>query len=553
MLNTPIAPWRWIAAALIWIVTACGAAAQDGTGFFEIETLNEGLGDPPDGLDRATPQSSMEALLDLVEAGEREAAAHLLDLSDIPPQEQPRRGPRLAADLVQVLDRKAVINWSELLERPDSLEARGSSDNPVAGQPQRSILIDLVDLPGRPVAIRLNRLKPANGDPVWVFSRQTVANIPEMHALYGPSWLEEELPDSWRTEVAWGLMWWELVGLPIMFALAGLAGWLTGRAQAAVAHLVRSRSLTDILRATRMPIILAVMTGAVMLITDAIFVFSGRIDTVLTPLIAVGFTAAAVIFVLNGVDAVLNRIVPFDDDQLFDASMENRRNLATRLAAGRRILIVLITLIGGGIVLAEANLTGALGISFLASAGALTLLLGFAARHILGNILSSLQIAMNRSAKIGDTVLFRDYWCNVERINFTYVQLRSWTGARIVVPVSEFVTEPFENWTMREPSIIRKVELRLAHDADVTALRDAFYEFVDSGEIEGLGDRDSHMVLTTGHDVFGKTVTFCTACADANGSWTASCSMREKLLERMAELEHRGQTMFPQANPAESA
>ncbi|EYD72380.1 mechanosensitive ion channel family protein [Limimaricola hongkongensis] len=553
MLNTPIAPWRLIAVALIWLVTACGAAAQDGSGYFEIETLNEGLGAPPDGLDRATPQSSMEALLDLMAAGERAAAAHLLDLSDIPPEEQEKRGPRLAADLVQVLDRKAVINWSELLERPDSLEARGSSDNPVAGQAQRSILIDLVDLPGRPVAIRLNRLKPADGDPVWVFSRQTVANIPEMHALYGPSWLEEELPGSWRAEVAWGLMWWELAGLPIMFALAGLAGWLTGQAQAAVAHLVRSRSLTDILRATRMPIILAVMTGAVMLITDAIFVFSGRIDTVLTPLIAVGFTAAAVIFVLNGVDAVLNRIVPFDDDQLFDASMENRRNLATRLAAGRRILIVLITLIGGGIVLAEANLTGALGISFLASAGALTLLLGFAARHILGNILSSLQIAMNRSAKIGDTVLYRDYWCNVERINFTYVQLRSWTGARIVVPVSEFVAEPFENWTMREPSIIRKVEIRLAHDADVEALRIAFYEFVDSGEIEGLGERDSHMVLTTGHDVFGKTVTFCTACADANGSWTTSCAMREKLLERMAELEGQGRSMFPQATPAESA
>lgn len=553
MFVKPAALSRWIATALVWVVLSCAATAQESSDYFEVESLNEGLGAPPPDLDRATPQSSMEALIDLVEAGDHETAAHLLDLTDLTPQEQRRRGPRLAADLVDVLDRKAVINWSELLERPDALETRGSGDSPVAGKAQRSILIDLVDLPERPVALRLNRIKPADGDPVWVFSQQTVANIPELHARYGPTWIEGELPQSWRTEVAWGLMWWELAGLPIMFALAGLAGWVTGRVQAAVAHHVRSRSLTDILRATRMPIILAVMTGAVMLFTDAVFVFSGRIDTVLTPLVAVGFTAAAVIFVLNGVDAVLNRIVPFDDDKLFDASMENRRNLATRLAAGRRILIVLITLVGGAIVLAEANLTGALGVSILASAGALTLLLGFAARHILGNILSSLQIAMNRSAKIGDTVLYRDYWCNVERINFTYVQLRSWTGARIVVPVSEFVAEPFENWTMREPSIIRKVEIRMAHDADVEAMRIAFYEFVDSGDIAGLGERDSHMVLTTGHDVFGKTVTFCVACADANGSWSTSCTMREKLLERMADLEGQGRNMFPQATPAESA
>jgi len=115
------------------------------------------------------------------------------------------------------------------------------------------------------------------------------------------------------------------------------------------------------------------------------------------------------------------------------------------------------------------------------------------------------------------------------------------------------VNEPFENWTMREPSIIRQVEIRLAHDAAVAPLREAFYEFVDKGDIEGLGERDSHMVLTTGHDVFGKTVTFCVACADANSSWTASCAMREALLERMAEMQADGRPMFPKVTPAESA
>ncbi len=549
----PLAPRHWIAVALIWIVAACAATAQESTAFFEIESLNEGLGPPPEDLDRATPQSTMEALLDLVREGDRTTAAHLLDLSDIATEEQAAKGPRLAADLVQVLDRKAVINWSDLLERPDALETRGSSDNPVAGQPQRSILIDIVDLETRPVALRLNRVKPEDGSPVWVFSSQTVANIPALHALYGPTWIEEELPPSWREEAAWGLMRWELVGLPLLIGLATLAGLFIGRLQAAVAARVRSRTLTDILRATRTPIIVAVVTGTAALVTDAIFIFSGKIDTVLTPLIVLGFTAAAILFVLNGVDAVLNRIVPFDDDNLFDANMEDRRNLATRIAAGRRILIVLIVIVGGGVVLSEANLTSALGLSLLASAGALTLLIGFAARHILGNILASLQIAMNRSAKIGDTVLYRDYWCNVERINFTYVQLRSWTGARIVAPVSEFVNEPFENWTMREPSIIRQVEIRLAHDAAVAPLRKAFYEFVDKGDIEGLGERDSHMVLTTGHDVFGKTVTFCVACADANSSWTASCAMREALLERMAEMQADGRPMFPKVTPAESA
>lgn len=182
---------------------------------------------------------------------------------------------------------------------------------------------------------------------------------------------------------------------------------------------------------------------------------------------------------MNGIDAVLNRIVPFDDDALADPRMEKRRNLATRITAWRRVLIIAIVLIGGAIVLAEAQFFGSLGLSILASAGALTLLIGFAARHILGNILVSLQIAMNRLAKIGDKLEFRGHIVTVERINFTYVQLLDWTRVRLIVPVSEFVAELFENWNMRSPSMIRTIKVKLAHDAEVQPLRDAFFKIVD--------------------------------------------------------------------------
>ncbi|WP_282026556.1 mechanosensitive ion channel family protein [Limimaricola cinnabarinus] len=544
--------FRFLAAALIWLGTGLAALAQE-TQVFEVEALNEGLAPPPETLDRDTPQSSMEALLDLVAAGKREQAAHLLDLRDIPPEQQATQGGRLAADLVAVLQRKAVIDWDDLLERPDALDANASSDNPVAGQAQRSILIDLVETDKRPVAIRLNRLKPASGDPVWVFSRQTVANIPRLHQLYGPTWFEEELPPAWRTETLWGLRRWEWVALPAMLLLVGAAGWTAGKAQAALARRVESRLLTDVLRATRMPIILAICAALLLIFSNSLFIFSGRINSVLTPLIALGFTAAALIFVMNGVDAVLDRVVPFEDDKLSDPRMENRRNLATRIAAWRRVLIVAIVLVGGAIVLSEAQFFGGLGLSALASAGALTLLLGFAARHILGNIMSSLQIAMNRSAKIGDKLEFRGHICTVERINFTYVQLLDWTGIRLVVPVSEFVAEHFENWTMNDPSMIRTIKLKLAHDTEVQPLRDAFFEIVDEQDPEEVQERDQHFVMVADQDVFGQEVWFCLACAKADTAWTLSCEVREALLDRARALARDGRPMFPQANPAEAA
>lgn len=549
----PTLPMKTLIAAcalLVWLPVA--VLAQD-TSVFEVDTLNEGLPPPPDRLDRSTPQSSMEALFELIEAHEYETAAHLLNLVDVPPEEQVERGARLAADLVEVLDRIAVINWTALLERPDALDANASAESPVAGQPQRSILIDVVELGNRAVAIRLNRLKPGDADPVWVFSRQTVANIPALHAIYGPTRFEEEMPEAWREHAFWGLRWWELVAFPAMLLLVGAAGWTTGRLQAALASRAKGRLVTDFLRATRMPIILAICSGLTAVLSHSLFMFSGRINSVLVPLIALGFTAAALIFVMNGIDAVLNRVVPFDDDTLSEPRMENRRNLATRIAAWRRVLIIAIVLIGGAIVLAEAQFFGSLGLSILASAGALTLLIGFAARHILGNILASLQIAMNRSAKIGDKLEFRGHIVTVERINFTYVQLLDWTGVRLIVPVSEFVAEPFENWTMRTPSMIRTIKIKLAHDAEVQPLRDAFFEIIDDQDPDEVQARDQHFVMVADQDVFGQEVWFCLACAKADTAWTLSCQVREALLERARARAADGYAVFPQVNPAEAA
>ena len=58
-----------------------------------------------------------------------------------------------------------------------------------------------------------------------------------------------------------------------------------------------------------------------------------------------------------------------------------------------------------GFVLTSINSFQSLGLSLLASAGAVTVVLGFAAREVLGNILASVQIALNRSARIGDQLI----------------------------------------------------------------------------------------------------------------------------------------------------
>ena len=290
-----------------------------------------------------------------------------------------------------------------------------------------------------------------------------------------------------------------------------------------------------------------------------LFVFSGRIDLFITPLILLGYVCTALFLAVNVLDAILDRVITFDDDDLSSVGdgLEHSRRAATRIAAFRRALIVVITLIGAGAVLSASNIFQTFGFSLLASAGAITIILGFAARNVLSNIMASLQIALNQSARLGDKIVYKGYLCTVERINFTYVQLRVWTGERLVVPVEEFASEHFENWMMQTPEMVRTVELKLRHRADLDRLTEAYGRILDEGRDDedwSLGEDASRGVFVSGHDVFGMDVLFKVPTSDPNTAWDIACAVRQRLLAEAKRLEdEEGLHLFPEAAAAGAA
>ncbi|MBP0481988.1 mechanosensitive ion channel family protein [Sagittula salina] len=551
-------------AALWFALHPAGVSAQDtGSGgdapWFEVDRLNPGLGPVPNGLDRSTPRATVEALLRgtdrLGDPEDRERMlGHLLNLQDIPEAEQAEEGARLARQLLSVLNRRAVIDWGQIIDRPDALDARETSNAATAGMKRRSLLLWEIELDGIPAAIRLERIKAEGKAPVWVFSRQTVQKIPRLYDAFGPSSFEKWLPDALRQDAFWNLMWWEVIGLPLLILLATMTGHLTSKGLGRLGQYPKHRILRHAFRAARAPLIIVAVTLVLSIGTQTLFVFSGRLNTVLTPLIAAGFVTAALMLILNVIEVILDQITGFEDMDLTGRQFDESRTRATRLAAVRRILVIVVTLFGFGIVLASANVFRTYGFSLLASAGVLTLVLGFAARTILSNILSSLQIALNQSARIGDRVVWKDKLCHVERINFTFVQLREWSGVRIVVPVNEFVSTPFENWTLKEPEMLRMLKFKLAPHVDLDRLREAFDAVVAELDSEMLDDPEKAYVRVTGQDVFGMEVWFMLPCADPNTSWDAACIAREALIRRLNDLEkHDNVTIFPHVPAAEAA
>lgn len=544
---------------LFWTVVTAALPARAQEPVFEIPALNTGLPSVPDRIDRRTPRAAMASFLEAARDGDWDAAAHLLDLSELPQGRQAEEGPRLARQLYHVIVRKAVLDWSILLDRPDALQTEGGENEAQAGEPRRSLLLRDLPLDPVPATIRLNRVKAEGAaQPVWIFPPQTVRHVPALYRKYGPSRFETALPEELRARTVGGLMRWELIGLPLLVLTAILLAWAVHRILSVFWRRARSRVATGILRAASMPLIIVSVTSLVWWVTGNVFVFSGRIDMVLAPVIATGFVTALLLFIVNGVEVLLDELIaPEKDIDLTHAGQAEARALATRLNAAKRVLVVAVFLIGAGIVLSSADLASNLGLSLLASAGALTLILGFAARNVLGNIMASLQIALNQSARVGDRVLYKDELCHVERINMTFVQLRNWDSTRLIVPVGEFVSESFSNWTLKDPAMLRVLKLKLDPRADVEALREAFHDTlseVSDMEIgENLGDLDGAGVNVADQDVLGIDVWFSVPCADPNTSWEVASVVRERLIARAARIEEEsGKAVFPQSVPAEA-
>ncbi len=538
-----------IVAALILL--ASPLAAQNDSScetdkWYCVEALNTGLPPVPNRIDRETPRATMESLVNAARKGAWGDAAYLLDLSALPPEDQRAAGARLASQLETVISRKTVIDWGKLQDRPDGLDETAFADKAMAGVPRRSLLLWTLDLGAYPAAIRLNRVKPPNGDAVWVFSRQTVEDIPALYDLYGPGRLERMLPDVLKERSVFDLALWELIALPTLIALAVtaarlfwiLANWSAGK--------VSSRLAKDVIRSMRGPASFGGATLFIMIVGANVFSFSAEIATILVPAAWLGLIGSGLWFVVNFAEVILDRLTQVENTDLTRKEEVEQRTTATRISAARRVFVVAVVLVGSGIFLAQTNVFQNLGLTLLGTAGALTLVLGFAARSILSNIMSSLQIALNGSAKIGDRIVFNDCLCHVERIHFTYVQLRDWDGTRFVVPVTEFVSTPFKNWTMQEPEMIRTITIKCAHSVNIDTLREAFDQVLDELDEDYLGDRESASVRVAGQDALGQDVWFLLPCADPNTSWVAACDAREKIIAALNEQSKEdGVDYFP--------
>src|SRR5437660_1954182 len=175
------------------------------------------------------------------------------------------------------------------------------------------------------------------------------------------------------------------------------------------------------------------------------------------------------VLIIRGVNAVqsalLSRHRMDAEDNLF------ARRIYTQVSVIRKIIVSAIVIIATGSILIMFDPVRQFGTSILASAGIAGIVIGFAAQKTLGNVLAGIQIALTQPLLIGDIVVVEGEFGQIEEITLTYVTVRTWDLRRLVVPITQLVEKPFQNWSRVSTELLGTVILYLDYQTPMGELR----------------------------------------------------------------------------------
>lgn len=324
----------------------------------------------------------------------------------------------------------------------------------------------------------------------------------------------------------------------IVACLAAVAGWLALRA--AVRHLRLHRdALAIILRHCVRP------AGAALLLLAADFALTEshapihRADWFdalghgLTVALLLTLTWLA-IRALLGVQDAITRLQPAST-----AGGHTVRRVQTQTRVLLRFGVLLVGAVGAGSILMTFPSVRHFGASILASAGVAGIVIGFAARPVLTNLLAGLQIALTQPILLGDVLVVQNQQGTVEEITGAYVVLAVWDGRRLVIPLQWFIENPFQNLTRTSAQMLGTFTFWVDYALPLAPLRTELARLVRTTP-EWDGRSASLNVAAADARAMQIAVTLSSANADANAALGA------RVLEGLIDFVQRS---YPRCLP----
>jgi small-conductance mechanosensitive channel len=220
------------------------------------------------------------------------------------------------------------------------------------------------------------------------------------------------------------------------------------------------------------------------------------------------------------------------------------RRRRTRAAILYRIAVFVILTVTFCLMLMSIPSVRNIGVTLIASAGLAALAIGAAAQPALKNLIGGLQMAFTEPIRLDDVVVVDGEWGRIEEIRLTFVVVKLWDERRLVVPVSKFLEESFQNWTRSTSQILGSVFWHLDPTTDVARMRAKLEEIVRA---DGRWDGRFFNLQVTDAKPDSIEVRALVTAKDAATAFDLRCAVREAMLQfirtEMPESIARGRSM----------
>jgi small-conductance mechanosensitive channel len=228
------------------------------------------------------------------------------------------------------------------------------------------------------------------------------------------------------------------------------------------------------------------------------------------------------------------------------------RRIQTQFQMLHRIGIVVVSVLAIAAGLMTFPQIKHIGISILASAGVVSLVVGMAMKDTLSNLVAGMQIAFAQPFRMGDAVVVEGEWGWIEEIGTMYVVVRIWDLRRLVLPLSYFLEHPFQNWTRTSADLLASAFVYVDYSTPVGEVRAELKRILEStplwaGKLCQLQVSDSDqrtMQLRALMDV-----------RNSSDAWDLRCLVRERLIDFLQKNypgslpRYRGEMQGPAAEP----
>jgi MscS family membrane protein len=479
-----------------------------------------------DSLGRDTPRGTVMGFLRAAQDSDFERAAQFLQLSH---NERSGEGPRLAGRLAALMDFAFVGRAGPLSDRPEGPGGAGSSRD----------RIGTFRIHGREANVELVRVSNVEDHDVWLFSAQTLADVPELFEELQTSNIEPNLPAFLVNERVlstplWGWLAFLLlipVAIAAAWTLVRLARfwhrrWLERRGQPVPPDDRHSLAAPSILILT----VLLHQVGVVSLGLPLIFrLYNYRLAGLL---IAAG--AAWLVFRL------INR---WSDRARSNALAGTPNRSGAVMLLGQRLLKVVVVIVAGLVMLSTlgVNTTAA-----VAGLGIGSLAIAFAAQKTLENLLGGISILGDEVIRVGELCQIGDKQGTVEDISLRSTRIRTLDRTELSIPNGQLAMMSVENLSRRDMMRFRTT-LRLRLETSPDQLRSLL------SEMQELLNHDPRLMRD------GATVRFV-GFGDGSLNVEVNCNVlttdgsefqriREALLLRIVELVSEAGTGFASPTP----